>query len=84
MQEEEKYAETVRQLLDDHKDVVTQLAEGFSQVRKHIAVSTNIISSLIIVVILSAPGSSLKLLVLVYCVVDCNTGLTLVIVTIKW
>ncbi|XP_025090281.1 3-methyl-2-oxobutanoate dehydrogenase [lipoamide] kinase, mitochondrial-like [Pomacea canaliculata] len=46
LQEEEKYAETVRQLLDDHKDVVTQLAEGFSQVRKHIADETLIKSFL--------------------------------------
>ncbi|XP_076434574.1 branched-chain alpha-ketoacid dehydrogenase kinase-like [Babylonia areolata] len=36
LEEEEKYSETLRQLLDDHKDVVTLLAEGFSQVRKHI------------------------------------------------
>lgn len=39
LQEEEKYAETLRQLLDDHKDVIGSLAEGFAQVRKHITVS---------------------------------------------
>lgn len=37
LQEEEKFSETLRQLLDDHKDVVTMLAEGFAQVRKHIS-----------------------------------------------
>ena len=39
MQQEEKYAETLRQLLDDHKDIISSLAEGFAQVRKHITVS---------------------------------------------
>lgn len=33
---EEKFSETLRTLLDDHKDVVTLLAEGFSECRKHI------------------------------------------------
>lgn len=42
LQEEEKYSETLRGLLDDHKDVVTMLAEGFSQVRKHISDETMI------------------------------------------
>ncbi|KAL8562605.1 hypothetical protein ACOMHN_045869 [Nucella lapillus] len=36
LEQEEKYSETLRGLLDDHKDVVTMLAEGFAQVRKHI------------------------------------------------
>ncbi|XP_041092631.1 3-methyl-2-oxobutanoate dehydrogenase [lipoamide] kinase, mitochondrial-like [Polyodon spathula] len=33
---EEKYCKLLRQLLDDHKDVVTQLAEGFRECRKHV------------------------------------------------
>ena len=39
LQQEEKYSETLRQLLDDHKDIISSLAEGFAQVRKHITVS---------------------------------------------
>ncbi|XP_041348387.1 3-methyl-2-oxobutanoate dehydrogenase [lipoamide] kinase, mitochondrial-like [Gigantopelta aegis] len=31
-----KYSETLRNLLDDHKDVVTLLAEGFRESKKHI------------------------------------------------
>ena len=46
LQQEEKYAETLRQLLDDHKDVISSLAEGFAQVRKHITVSACALSSL--------------------------------------
>ncbi|XP_078600109.1 branched-chain alpha-ketoacid dehydrogenase kinase-like isoform X1 [Branchiostoma floridae x Branchiostoma japonicum] len=33
---EEKYTKLVKDLLDDHKDVVTLLAEGFRESRKHI------------------------------------------------
>ncbi|XP_028670859.1 3-methyl-2-oxobutanoate dehydrogenase [lipoamide] kinase, mitochondrial-like [Erpetoichthys calabaricus] len=33
---DEKYCKLIRQLLDDHKDVVTLLAEGFRESRKHI------------------------------------------------
>ncbi|RWS25856.1 dehydrogenase kinase-like protein [Leptotrombidium deliense] len=33
---EQKYAKMLHQLLNDHKDVVTQLAEGFRECRKHI------------------------------------------------
>ncbi|ESO95382.1 hypothetical protein LOTGIDRAFT_116873 [Lottia gigantea] len=33
---EEDFSETLRNLLDDHKDVVTLLAEGFAECRKHI------------------------------------------------
>lgn len=33
---EKQYCEMLRQLLDDHKDVVTQLAAGFRECRKHI------------------------------------------------
>ncbi|XP_063286874.1 branched-chain alpha-ketoacid dehydrogenase kinase isoform X2 [Pelobates fuscus] len=33
---ESQYCKLVRQLLDDHKDVVTQLAEGLRESRKHI------------------------------------------------
>lgn len=36
LKSEEKYTETLQQLLDDHKDVVTLLAEGFSECRRHI------------------------------------------------
>lgn len=31
-----RYCKLIRQLLDDHKDVVTQLAEGFRESRKHV------------------------------------------------
>ncbi|PAA80164.1 hypothetical protein BOX15_Mlig003650g2 [Macrostomum lignano] len=34
--EEEQYSGVVRQLLDDHKDVVTMLAEGFRECSRHI------------------------------------------------
>ncbi|XP_077995486.1 branched-chain alpha-ketoacid dehydrogenase kinase-like [Glandiceps talaboti] len=33
---EQKYSAMVRELLDDHKDVVTMLAEGFKESRRHI------------------------------------------------
>lgn len=33
---EQRYSKVLRNLLDDHKDVVTQLAEGFKECRKHI------------------------------------------------
>ena len=33
---EAKYTQTLQQLLDEHKDVVTLLAEGFSECRRHI------------------------------------------------
>ncbi|KAI8783147.1 3-methyl-2-oxobutanoate dehydrogenase [lipoamide] kinase, mitochondrial-like [Biomphalaria glabrata] len=37
LEQEAKWAETLRSLLDDHKDVVTQLAEGFSECRKYVS-----------------------------------------------
>ncbi|XP_041096826.1 3-methyl-2-oxobutanoate dehydrogenase [lipoamide] kinase, mitochondrial isoform X3 [Polyodon spathula] len=36
LEAEGRYCKLVRQLLDDHKDVVTMLAEGFRESRKHI------------------------------------------------
>ncbi|MGH0126368.1 UNVERIFIED_CONTAM: hypothetical protein FKN15_027431 [Acipenser sinensis] len=38
LEAEGRYCKLVRQLLDDHKDVVTMLAEGFRESRKHIQV----------------------------------------------
>lgn len=35
---EKGYCELLQGLLDDHKDVVTQLAAGFRECRKHIKV----------------------------------------------
>ncbi|XP_002736817.1 branched-chain alpha-ketoacid dehydrogenase kinase-like [Saccoglossus kowalevskii] len=35
-EDEQKYSQMVRGLLDDHKDVVTMLAEGFKESRRHI------------------------------------------------
>ena len=35
-QDEEKYSSILRQLLDDHKDVVGQLAKGFKECTKHL------------------------------------------------
>lgn len=35
---EARYSKLVQQLLDDHKDVVTLLAEGFRECRKHVLV----------------------------------------------
>lgn len=35
-EDEQKYSVTLRKLLDDHKDVVSLLAEGLSESRKHI------------------------------------------------
>lgn len=37
--DEEKYSQVLRELLDDHKNVISQLAEGFKECRKHIKVS---------------------------------------------
>ncbi|GFO19912.1 [3-methyl-2-oxobutanoate dehydrogenase [lipoamide]] kinase, mitochondrial [Plakobranchus ocellatus] len=36
LEQEKHWSDTLRSLLDDHKDVVTQLAEGFSECRKYI------------------------------------------------
>ncbi|KAI1296700.1 [3-methyl-2-oxobutanoate dehydrogenase [lipoamide]] kinase, mitochondrial [Halotydeus destructor] len=36
VESERQFAKLVQQLLDDHKDVVTQLAEGFRECRKYI------------------------------------------------
>ena len=36
--DEEKYSQVLRELLDDHKNVVSQLAQGFKECRKHIKV----------------------------------------------
>ena len=38
LKDEGEYAATLRELLDDHRDVITLLAEGFSECRKHIKV----------------------------------------------
>lgn len=38
MRSEKQYSEMLRDLLDAHKDVVTQLAEGFRECRKHLEV----------------------------------------------
>ena len=35
-EDEEKYSRLLRQLLDDHKDVVSQLAQGFKECTRHI------------------------------------------------
>ena len=35
---EARYSRMLRELLEDHKEVVTMLAEGFSECRKHIKV----------------------------------------------
>lgn len=37
-EDEEAYSKLLRELLDDHKDVVSQLAAGFKECRKHIKV----------------------------------------------
>ena len=37
--EEAKFALTLDSLLDDHRNVITLLAEGFSECRKHIKVN---------------------------------------------
>jgi len=37
LEQEQKWSDTVRGLLDDHKDVVTMLAEGFSECRKYVS-----------------------------------------------
>eukprot|EP00095_Tigriopus_kingsejongensis_P002600 maker-scaffold632_size121914-snap-gene-0.19 protein:Tk02600 transcript:maker-scaffold632_size121914-snap-gene-0.19-mRNA-1 annotation:"3-methyl-2-oxobutanoate dehydrogenase mitochondrial" len=34
--DEEKYSQLLKELLDDHKDVVSQLAQGFRECRRHI------------------------------------------------
>ena len=36
--DEERYSHLLRELLDDHKDVVSQLAAGFKESRKYIKV----------------------------------------------
>lgn len=47
LEQERQWSDALRNLLDDHKDVVTQLAEGFSECRKYVSVSTEIPSSFI-------------------------------------
>lgn len=37
--DEEKYSQLLRELLDDHKDVVSDLAVGFKECKKHIRVT---------------------------------------------
>ena len=37
--DEERYSQILRELLEDHKDVVSNLAKGFKEARKHIKVS---------------------------------------------
>ena len=39
METEIRYSKMLRELLDDHSDVVTMLAEGFREAKKHIKVS---------------------------------------------
>lgn len=34
-----RFCKLVQQLLDDHKDVVTMLAQGFKECRKHMTVT---------------------------------------------
>lgn len=41
--DEAQYCQLVRQLLDDHKDVVTLLAEGLRESRKHIEVGSSVL-----------------------------------------
>jgi len=38
METEARFTRMLSELLDDHKDVVTLLAEGFRETRKHIEV----------------------------------------------
>ena len=38
MDDEENLSKTLRDLLDDHRNVITMLAEGFLECRKHIKV----------------------------------------------
>lgn len=45
-----RYSKLVQQLLDDHKDVVTLLAEGFRESRRHIQVMAISICQLILVI----------------------------------
>lgn len=47
---EARYSKLVQQLLDDHKDVVTLLAEGFRESRRHIQVMAISICQLILVI----------------------------------
>ena len=39
--DEEKYSQLLRELLDDHKDVVSDLALGFKECKRHIQVLLN-------------------------------------------
>ena len=41
-EDEERYSEVLKNLLDDHKDVVSQLAQGFKECKKHIEVSESL------------------------------------------
>ena len=41
LNEEAKFAVMLDSLLDDHRNVITLLAEGFSECRKHIKVTIN-------------------------------------------
>jgi hypothetical protein len=46
LEDEARYSDLVKNLLDDHKDVVTHLASGFRECRKHIPVSMTALSVL--------------------------------------
>ncbi|BFZ18617.1 hypothetical protein BsWGS_21656 [Bradybaena similaris] len=37
LEQEQQWSDALRNLLDDHKDVVTQLAEGFAECRKYVS-----------------------------------------------
>ena len=39
-EDEARYSNLLRMLLDEHRDIISMLAEGFRESRKHIRVST--------------------------------------------
>ena len=43
--DEENFTQLLRELLDDHKDVVSQLAAGFKECQKHIKVTSQMFES---------------------------------------
>jgi [3-methyl-2-oxobutanoate dehydrogenase (acetyl-transferring)] kinase len=49
-EQEEEFAEILKALLDEHKNVVSNLAQGFKEARKHIKVSRLLPSLLLMLV----------------------------------
>ena len=48
LEDELKFSQALTKLLDEHKDVISILASGFKQTKKHIQVSTSIVDIVVL------------------------------------